>query len=147
MPIIVGGMKRVIILTLIALVATAAVAVSQIQRPSPISPKNGASFRVGTTPTFKFRAAGSGERWVHVSRSSRRDSQGVIKPVQAAFGRAKRVRGNVYRFKPKHYDYSGSWSNQRRTYYWQAYRISCGEEDTTNDDCRVEGPIRRFRLR
>ena len=140
-------MKRLVVLTVIAVLASATVAVSQISRPSPISPKNGAIFRVGTTPTLKFRAAGDGERWVHVSRSSRRDASGVIKPVQAAFGKAKRVRGDVYSFKPKHYDYSGSWSNQRRTYYWQAYRIACGEEDTTNSDCRVEGPVRRFSLR
>lgn len=140
-------MKRLVLLTVVGVLAITAVAVSQISRPTPVSPKSGASFRVGTTPTFTFRAAGSGERWVHVSRSSRRDAAGVIKPVQAAFGRAKRVRGTTYRFKPKHYDYNGSWSNQARTYYWQAYRISCGEEDTTNSDCRVEGPVRRFTLR
>ena len=142
-------MKRVVLLTVLAVLALTAVAVSQISRPVPISPKNRAALPAGKTPTFKFRSTGGGTHWVHVSKSSRRAADGVIKNDQA-IGQARRVTGTTtWRFKPKYYNFPGFFMNPRqrgKTFYWQAFRIKCGEE-TNENDCKVEGPVRRFKVR
>jgi hypothetical protein len=138
-------MKRALLAALCATLAAAGVAVSAIPRPSSIAPKNGASLTAGKTPTFKFRSSGAGTHWVHVSKSKKRDAEGVVKS-DAAIGQARKS-GGVWKFKPKYYDYPAFWANQRgKTFYWQAFRISCGEEDDSND-CKIEGPVRRFKLR
>lgn len=140
-------MTRLALLTTLCVLAVAAVAISAIPRPSPLAPKNKASLPVGKTPTFKFRSTGTGPQWVHVSKSARRGADGVIK-FDADLGQAKKRPGTTtFTYKPKYYSFSTFWANRKRTYYWQAFRISCGEEDTTNEDCKVEGPVRRFTLR
>jgi hypothetical protein len=142
-------MKRLLALTLVCVVAITAVAASQISRPSPISPKNRAALPAGKTPTFKFRSSGAGTHWVHVSKSSRRAADGVIKH-DASIGQARRKPGTTtWTQKPKYYNYPGFFmhpSKRGKTYYWQAFRIKCGEESNSND-CKVEGPVRRFKVR
>lgn len=138
-------MKRLAALTVLAILAMSAVAASQISRPSPISPKHRALLPAGKTPLFKFRSSGAGTHWVHVSKSNRRDSDGVIRS-DATIGQARRASGTTWTFRPKFYRYPAFWANQRgRTYYWQAFRIKCEEADP--DDCKVEGPVRRFKFR
>lgn len=140
-------MKRLLLVTAVCALTVAGTALSQISRPSPISPKNRALLPAGKTPTFKFRSAGGGTHWVHVSRSSRRASDGVIKN-DASIGQARRRPGTtIWTQKPRYYDFPAFWANQRgKTFYWQAFRIKCGEESSSND-CKVEGPVRRFKLR
>jgi hypothetical protein len=47
--------------------------------------------------------------------------------------------------KPKFFNYPGFWANTKRKWYWQSYRIACGEED--GDDCKIESKVRAFTLR
>jgi hypothetical protein len=115
-----------------------------IPRPAPISPKNLATLPVGKTPTFKVRSSGSGTVWVHVSKSAKRKSDGVI-ANDASIGQAKKSRG-IFVYHPKFFQYPAFWANQAKRWYWQSYRIACGEE-ANSSDCKVEGPIRSFRLR
>src|SRR3954451_16464932 len=128
-------------LILVAIAALAPMTVgAAIPRPAPVSPKNGASLPVGKTPTFKVRSTGKGTVWVHVSKSKRRDREGVI-GNDALIQQAKRKRGSLFVAKPKFFDYPGFWANTKRKWYWQSYRISCGEE-ARSSDCKVEGPVR-----
>jgi hypothetical protein len=113
-------------------------------RPAPVSPKNGARLPVGKSPTFKVRSSGSGSVWILVSKSAKRGKDGVIGD-DAAIGQAHK-RGRFYVVKPKFFNYRGFWANQKKKWYWQAYRIACGEEPNASD-CKVEGPVRSFRLR
>lgn len=134
-------------LAILALVIAAAVPLTvgaSIPRPAPISPKNRATLPVGKTPTFKIRSTGHGTVWVHISKSPKKDSNGVIKD-DASIGQARK-KGKYYIYKPKFYDYPGFWANRAKRWYWQAFRISCGEEPKASD-CDVEGPVRSFRLR
>ncbi len=114
-----------------------------IPRPSPVAPKNRASLPAGKTPTFKVRSSGKGSVWVHVSKSAHRDADGII-GNDASIGQAHKS-GGVFVYKPKFFQYPTFWANQKRKWYWQSYRISCGEE-TKSSDCKVEGPIRTFNL-
>jgi hypothetical protein len=131
----------------IAVAAVAPVAVdAAIPRPAPLAPKNKASLPVGKTPTFKVRSSGSGTVWVHVSKSAKRDRDGVI-AHDATIGQAKRKPGTTtFVYHPKFFQYPAFWANQAKRWYWQSYRIACGEE-TGSNDCKVEGPIRSFTLR
>src|SRR3954453_9468138 len=120
-------------LILVAIAALAPTTVgAAIPRPAPISPKNGALLPLGKTPTFKVRSTGPGTVWVHVSKSAKRDSDGVI-GNDALIVQAHKKAG-IYVIKPKFYDYPGFWANTARKWYWQSYRIACGEEE----DCKVE---------
>lgn len=131
-------------LVVLALAALVPLAVgAAIPRPAPVSPKNGAALPVGKTPTFKIRSSGKGTVWVHISKSSKRDRTGVIKN-DASIGQAHK-KGRYFVYKPKFYDYPGFWANHAKKWYWQAFRISCGEEPNSSD-CNVEGPVRSFRL-
>lgn len=134
-------MARLALALLIVAVAVPT-AIAQIPKPSPVSPANGASLPAGKTPTFKVRSSGAGTVWIHISKSARKNREGVI-GNDAHIGQARKVRGTTFSHKPKFFNYPAFWANQRRTWYWQAYRIACGEQA----DCKVEGPVRRFRLR
>jgi hypothetical protein len=108
---------------------------------TPLAPKAGKSVPAGKRPTFKVRAQGGGQVWVHVCKSKKKDKSGLICPDEA-IGRAKK-KGGVYKFKAKFFDFPEFWLNSPGTYYWQAHRISC-EGDLS--DCRQEGPIVKFRV-
>jgi hypothetical protein len=129
----------------VAVAALAPVAVdAAIPRPSPIAPKDKAALPVGKTPTFKVRSSGEGTVWVHVSKSAKRDRDGIIKH-DASIGEAKHKSGNTFVYKPQFFQYPAFWANQAKRWYWQSYRIACGEE-ARSSDCKVEGPVRSFRL-
>ena len=115
-----------------------------IPRPVPLAPKNRAVLSAGKTPTFKVRSTGTGSVWVHVSKSAKRAGDGVI-GHDASIGQARKKNG-VFVYHPRFFNYPTFWANQTRKWYWQSYRIACGEE-TKSSDCKVEGPIRTFTLR
>lgn len=112
---------------------------------TPLSPKAGATVGVGTEPTFKMRVKGSGQVWIHVCKSNKKDSKGVICNGGDAeeMGRAKRKNG-VFSYKSKLFDFPEYWSNSPGTYYWQAYRIAC--EGGNTSDCLQEGKIIKFKV-
>ena len=108
---------------------------------TPLAPKAGKSVPAGKSPTFKLRAKGPGQVWVHVCKSKKKDKDGRI-CHKAAIGRAHK-KGGSFRYKPKFFDFPAFWLNTPGTYYWQAHRISC---EGNLSDCRQEGPIIRFKV-
>jgi hypothetical protein len=108
---------------------------------TPLAPKAGKSVPAGKSPTFKLRAKGPGQVWVHVCKSKHKDSDGLICNTES-IGRAHK-KGGSFRYKPKFFDFPQFWLNSPGTYYWQAHRISC-EGDLS--DCRQEGPIVKFKV-
>lgn len=107
---------------------------------TPLSPKG--TIAVGKQPTFKMRVSGPGAVYVHVCKSRKKDSEGVICTTES-IGQARRKNG-VFIYRPKLFTYPGFWMQTPGTYYWQAHRIQC-EGDL--DDCRQEGPIVRIGVR
>jgi len=108
---------------------------------TPVAPKAGKSVPAGKRPTFKVRAKGGGQVWVHVCKSKKKDKDGLI-CTKEAIGRAKKKSG-TYKFKAPFFDFPEFWLNSPGTYYWQAHRISC---EGNLSDCRQEGPIVKFRV-
>jgi hypothetical protein len=108
---------------------------------TPTSPKAGKTIAAGKRPTMKGRVSGPGQLWVHVCKSKRKDSEGII-CSEEAIQRAKKKSGR-FSVKLKFFDFPEFWLNSPGTYYWQAHRISC-EGDIS--DCRQEGPIVRFKV-
>jgi hypothetical protein len=106
-----------------------------------LSPKRGATVPSGTTPTFKMRVKGSGQVWVHVCKSKKKNADGVICDDES-IGRAKK-KGGVFAYKPKFFDFPDFWLNSPGTYYWQAHRIQC---EGGISDCLQEGPIVQFKV-
>jgi len=137
-------MSARLILTLLvagALVLPSTAAAATKNGVTPVSPKAGKSVPAGKRPTFKVRANGGGQVWVHVCKSKKKDKTGLI-CTKEAIGRAKKKSG-TYKFKALFFDFPAFWLNSPGTYYWQAHRISC-EGDLS--DCRQEGPIVKFRV-
>jgi hypothetical protein len=133
-------------LAFLAAVTAALVPISvmaAIPRPVPIKPKPNATLAVGKTPWFKVRSTGRGTVWVHVSKSAKRGADGVIGD-DAVIAQAHR-KGRFFVVRPQSFDYPGFWAKQRKKWYWQPYRIACGEERRAHD-CKVEGRVRSFRL-
>ena len=108
---------------------------------TPLAPKAGSSVPAGKSPTFRMRANGPGQVWVHVCKSKRKNADGVI-CTEESIGRATK-KGGVFRYKPRFFDFPEFWLNSPGTYYWQAHRIDCAGDIS---DCRQEGPIVRFRV-
>jgi len=137
-------MSRRLILTLaiagMLAVPTAASAATK-NGVTPLAPKAGSSVPAGKSPTFRMRAKGGGQVWVHVCKSKRKDADGLI--CNKEIGRAKK-RSGTFRYKPRFFDFPGFWLNNPGTYYWQAHRIACEGGDIS--DCRQEGPIVKFRV-
>jgi hypothetical protein len=106
---------------------------------TPLAPKAGSSVPAGKSPVFRFRSSGSGQRWVHVCKTKKKNSDGVI-CFKASIGQAKKKKG-VYEYKPEFFDFPEFWLNTPGTYYWQAHRIDCNA-----NDCRQEGPIVKFKV-
>jgi hypothetical protein len=108
---------------------------------TPLAPKAGKSVPAGKRPTFKIRATGGGQVWVHVCKSKKKDKTGLI-CTKESIGRAHK-KGGVFKYKAPFFDFPEFWLNSPGTYYWQAHRISC-EGDLS--DCRQEGPIVKFKV-
>jgi hypothetical protein len=135
---ILRSLSGVLVTGLLLVTAAPAVAASGI---TVVSPKSGASVPAGKSPTFKMRVKGSGQVWVHVCKSKKRNDDGVI-CSEESIGRAKK-KGSTYQYKPKFFDFPEFWLNSPGTYYWQAHRIAC---EGNLDDCLQEGPIVRFKV-
>ena len=136
-------MRRLIIPAAVAaltLFASSAYAAGGI---TPVSPKKGDSVPAGKRPTFKMNVTGPGQVWVHVCKSRAKDSEGIICSDES-IGRARKKQGRRYEYRAKFFDFPEFWLNSPGRYYWQAYRISC---ENGTDDCRIEGPTVRFKVR
>jgi hypothetical protein len=110
---------------------------------TPVSPKAGDSVPAGKRPTFKLRYDGPGQIYVHVCKSKRKDSEGVICSDES-IGKARKTSGTRAKYKAKFFDFPEFWLNNPGNYYWQAYRIACEGGDIS--DCRQEGPIVKFKV-
>jgi hypothetical protein len=132
------------------LIATAVLAATALLAPAalgaggitPISPRKGDTVPAGQRATFKLRYSGKGPIWVHVCKSSRKDSEGLICHKES-IGKARKTSSTRAVYKARFYDYPEFWLNSPGTYYWQAHRISC---ENGIDDCRIEGPVVRFKV-
>src|SRR5688500_1049827 len=74
---------------------------------TPLSPKANATVAVGVSPTFKMRIKGSGQVWVHVCDSKKKDSDGVI-CSDSSIGRAKK-KGGTFSYKPEFFEFPEFW--------------------------------------
>jgi hypothetical protein len=126
-------------LATVLLLAPAAVGAGGI---TPISPKQGDSVPAGKRPTFKMRYSGPGKVYVHVCRSRKKNKVGLICSKES-IGKARKKDGRAT-YKAKYFDFPEFWLNRPGTYYWQAHRITC---ENGLDDCRIEGPIVKFKVR
>jgi hypothetical protein len=132
---------RILALALVAVLACTASALGATRHGiTPLAPKSGATVARGKSPTFKMRVKGPGQVSVHVCKSKKKDRQGVICSTES-IGRAKKVKGHVFRYKPRFFDFPTFWLNTPGTYYWQAFRISC-----EGGDCEQEGPVVKFKV-
>ena len=116
---------------------------TNVIRQAPISQTatNPAASQDGKTVQQIYSQEGKGVVYVHVCKSKKKDSEGVI-CSEESIGRAKK-KGGTYKFKAPFFDFPAFWLNSPGTDYWQAHRISC-EGDLS--DCRQEGPIVKFRV-
>lgn len=129
---------------LAALTVPAVAAAATKNGITPLTPKQGATVKTASKPTFKLRVRGKGTVWVAVSTSAKRDSEGVIKSTSDTFfQRARRKNGNLFQVRAKYFDYPEFWLNSPGTYYWQAYRIDCTVD---LKDCKREGPVVKFKV-
>jgi len=136
-------MKFKLVLVLAAVAAFAAAGVAQAASGiTPLSPKANATVAVGKSPTFKMRVKGSGDVYVHVCKSKKKDSKGVICDDES-IGEAKK-KGGSFTYKPEFFDFPDFWLNSPGTYYWQAYRIAC--EGGNTRDCLQESKIVKFKV-
>ena len=108
---------------------------------TPLSPKSGATVPVGESPTFKMRVKGPGTVWVHVCKSKKKSSKGVICRKELIVQAKKK--GGIFQVKPEFFDFPAFWLNNPGTYYWQAHRIQC---ENGVKDCLLEGPIIKFKV-
>ena len=110
---------------------------------TPLAPKAGSTIPVGKRPTMKMRVNGPGQVYVHVCKSKKKDSDGLICFNSGAIQRAHKKNG-IFQVKMKFFDFPAFWLNSPGTYYWQAHRIACEAGDTS--DCAQEGPTVRFKV-
>ena len=131
-------------LVLAVLAGTAAVALAVTRHGvTPVAPKAGDTVPVGKVPTFKLRVRGKGQVYVHVCKTREKNAQGVI-CARESVGRARRVKGRAFRYRPRFHNFPGFWLNREGTYYWQAHRIRCVGRRTK--DCRQEGPVLKVQV-
>jgi hypothetical protein len=110
--------------------------------PKPLAPTDGKALTAGRPFTFKVRDATPGSVFIKVSRSRKTKKDGTLRTEEWFRKMAKN--GSVHTKKTDVYDELDDYFlNRPGTYYWQAYRIDCAAQE----DCNVEGPIRRFRIR
>jgi hypothetical protein len=133
--------RLVAILAFLALVVAVPVAIAATKNGiTPTAPKKNATVKAGSRPTFKGRVTGPGVVYVFVSKSPKRNKDGLIGHKEM-IQQAKKSHGR-FSVKAQYFDYPGFWLNTPGTYYWQAHRINCGE----NSDCNQEGPVVKFKV-
>ena len=133
-------MRRVVpgALAVLLLLVSDAVAANGI---TPVSPQRGDTVPAGSRPVFKGKVRGRGPVYIHVCRSPRKDAEGLI-CTREAVAKARR-RGRRFSHRARFWDLPAFWLNRPGVYYWQAHRISC---EHGLGDCRLEGPVVRFRV-
>ena len=133
-----------LLLALAALLAVPAVAFGATKHGiTPTSPKAGSTIPVGQGVTMKGRVKGPGKVFIHVCKSKRKDSTGVI--CDDADIKQARKRNGRFTAKLKFFDFDAFWLNNPGTYYWQAFRIHCVAGSDLSD-CNQEGPVVRFKV-
>jgi hypothetical protein len=135
-------MRRLIPAALLAAVALSAPAAFAAGGITPIFPKKGDTVPVGERPTFKMKYQGPGAIYVHVCKSPKKDALGLICSKES-IGKARKKSSTRAVYRAKFFDYPEFWLNSPGTYYWQAHRISC---ENGIDDCRIEGPVVKFKV-
>jgi hypothetical protein len=136
--------RLTLLLALIALLAVPTVAFGATKHGiTPKSPKAGATIPTGKGVTIKGRVKGPGQVYIHVCKSKKKDSTGVICD-NADIKKAKKKNGK-FSAKMKFFDFPEFWLNSPGTYYWQAFRIQC-IVGTDLSDCNQEGPIVKFKV-
>ena len=133
-------MRRIVLAVLAAQLVLAAPALAG-NGITPVSPKRGDTVPKGSRPVFKGKVAGPGPVWIRVCRSPRKNAKGLICADEAVM-RAHR-RGGRFSVRARFFDFPAFWLNRPGRYYWQADRISCVR---SLSDCRLEGPVVRFRV-
>ena len=111
------------------------------------APTSGKSIKRGVPFTFKVHldpnSAGSGV-FLNVSKSKKVKDDGTL--ANSIYFRSMKQGSNgqwtkkVERYKAL----TSHFLNRKGTYYWQAYVIDCSEG---TDDCNVEGPIGKFKIK
>jgi hypothetical protein len=131
--------SRTVVLAALGLLAPAASAAGGL---TPVAPKHGDVLTAGERPAFTLTVRGKGQVWVRVCTSRRKNRVGLICRGES-IGRAHRTDGRRFTYRPRFYDYPDFWLNSPGTYYWQAYRIAC---ENGLEDCRIEGPVVKFKV-
>jgi hypothetical protein len=135
-------MRRLVAATVLAATAVLAPSALGAGAITPISPKQGDTVPAGKRPTFKLRYRGKGPIYVHVCKSAKKSAKGLI-CNRESIGKARKKSGSRAVYRARLFDFPEFWLNQPGTYYWQAHRIVC--EDGIGD-CRIEGPIVKFKV-
>jgi len=131
-----------------ALLASASLAFAQdVFAPTNVAPSSGKSLPRGVPFTFKVHldpnSSGSGV-FLNVSKSKKVKDDGTL--ANSIYFRSMKQGSNgqwtkkVERYKAL----TSHFLNRKGTYYWQAYVIDCSEG---TDDCNVEGPIGKFKIK
>lgn len=135
---------RKILLVVIAVLALSATASAATKNGiTPKAPKQGSKVKVGSQPLFTGKVSGKGVIYIHVSKSKKTDSKGLI-DSDVTIQKAKRKSNGSFTMKADFYDYPEFWLNSPGTYYWQAHRIQC--ENGNTRDCLQEGPTVKFKV-
>jgi hypothetical protein len=115
--------------------------------PTNVAPTNGKSITRGVPFTFKVHldesSTGSGV-FLKVSKSKKVADDGTL-ANDIYFRSMKQGSGGVWTKKVERYKaLTSHFLNRKGTYYWQAYVIDCSEG---TEDCNVEGPIGKFKIK
>jgi hypothetical protein len=115
--------------------------------PTNVAPTNGKSITRGVPFTFKVHldesSTGSGV-FLKVSKSKKVADDGTL-ANDIYFRSMKQGSGGQWTKKVERYKaLTSHFLNRKGTYYWQAYVIDCSEG---TDDCNVEGPIGKFKIK
>lgn len=111
--------------------------------PTPLSPTAGKVLQARSPFTFKVRDDADGAVFIAVSKSRAVRGDGTLRDQSTWFRRMGGTTGVRTKKVERYAALRTHFLNRPGTWYWQAWRIDCAEQE----DCNVEGPVRRFRLR
>jgi predicted RecA/RadA family phage recombinase len=133
---------RTLALTVALSLATAGSAVATTKNGiTPLAPKAGTSVPKGKAAVFRMKVANPGAGvFVNVCKSNRKNRDGVICQKTTILQAHKRK--GAWEAKQKFFDFPAFWLNNPGTYYWQAYATVC-----SGSDCKLEGPVVRFKVK
>lgn len=111
--------------------------------PTPLSPTAGKTLKARSPFTFKVRDDAEGAVFIAVSKSRAVRADGTLKDQSTWFRKMGGNSGVRTKKVERYAALSSHFLNRPGTWYWQAWRIDCAEQE----DCNVEGPVRKFRLK